>query len=202
MRDDPHLLDEIVIQTRDDGSWAVRPLRVVVVGGQAYVRSAFGTRGRWFRRVCEDAAVRVETRDGIAPVRLEPVHDPDLDDGLPGVSHRVRTTLALVPPRRRPPHRDRPPPPDRHGNLVHHPDRRPADRATALEDGHHRKPRDLPTVRAVRHVSLPFPQAHVLPPFVERHHGLRTLFRRRAERVLEGLLPGAGAYRPRRRRTG
>lgn len=81
MRDHLHRLDEIVIHTRgEDGSWAVRPLWVVVVAGQAYVRSAFGTRSRWFRRVREGAAVRVETLDGIAPVSLEPVHDAGLDD--------------------------------------------------------------------------------------------------------------------------
>jgi hypothetical protein len=76
------LLDEsaeIEMRTpRRDGSISSRPIWVVVVDGDAYVRSAFGTRGAWYRRALADgqAAIGVDSRT--VDVGVEPAHDDDV----------------------------------------------------------------------------------------------------------------------------
>jgi antibiotic biosynthesis monooxygenase (ABM) superfamily enzyme len=71
---------ELLIRTRRrDGSWAAQPVWVVTVDGEPYIRSAFGTRGLWYRRVRKDAEVRVEADGETLPVRLVPADDRDLN---------------------------------------------------------------------------------------------------------------------------
>ncbi|MEU9715058.1 DUF2255 family protein [Streptomyces sp. NPDC047976] len=70
---------EIVLWTRhEDGRWSARPLWMVLVDGRAYVRSAFGRRSAWYRRVLGRADVRIETASGRLPVALRPVGDSGL----------------------------------------------------------------------------------------------------------------------------
>jgi hypothetical protein len=51
------------------------PIWVVVVDGEAYVRSYRGERGAWYRRALRDGRVEIE---GIE-AGVEPEHDPELN---------------------------------------------------------------------------------------------------------------------------
>ncbi|MER7468295.1 DUF2255 family protein [Streptomyces sp. NPDC097981] len=74
---------EIVLWVRHaDGRWSARTVWLVVLGGQAYVRSAFGRRSAWYRRVLRDADTEVEVAGVRMSVTLRPV------DGL-GLVQRV-----------------------------------------------------------------------------------------------------------------
>lgn len=76
-----HRLREIGLRTReDDGSWTSRPLWIVGVDGEGYVRAAFGRRSQWLRSALGGAPLCVEAPWGVLPVRLEPVTDSDLND--------------------------------------------------------------------------------------------------------------------------
>ncbi|WP_314614302.1 DUF2255 family protein [Streptomyces stackebrandtii] len=76
-----HRLREIELRTRvDDGSWTSRPLWIVGVDGEGYVRAAFGRRSQWLRSALSGAPMRVEAPWGLFPVRLEPVLDSALED--------------------------------------------------------------------------------------------------------------------------
>ncbi|MFD4721940.1 DUF2255 family protein [Streptomyces sp. NPDC058423] len=63
---------------RADGRWSARTVWVVVLDGEAYVRSAFGRRSAWYRRVLRRAEVEVEVAGGRMAVVLRPVEDPEL----------------------------------------------------------------------------------------------------------------------------
>jgi hypothetical protein len=80
---DPTELDrlhEIRLRTRSsNGSSSSRPIWIVVVAGQAYIRSAFGTRSAWYRRVRAGGHADIEVGDETLPVRLEPVDDEALN---------------------------------------------------------------------------------------------------------------------------
>jgi hypothetical protein len=70
---------EIVMRVRRaDGRWSARPVWVVVLGGEAYVRSAFGRRSAWYRRVLRHADTEVEVAGARLSVTLQPVDDPAL----------------------------------------------------------------------------------------------------------------------------
>ncbi|WP_185911085.1 MULTISPECIES: DUF2255 family protein [Streptomyces] len=70
---------EIILWTRHaDGRWSARPLWMVLVGERAYVRSAFGRRSAWYRRVLEHADTRIESASGRLRVALRPVGDAGL----------------------------------------------------------------------------------------------------------------------------
>ncbi|MGW0807780.1 DUF2255 family protein [Nonomuraea sp. NPDC002799] len=86
--------EEIVMRVRHaDGRWSARPIWVVVIDGAAYVRSAFGHRSGWYRRVLADAATEIEL-DGVAvPVRLTPVDEPALVDRISG-GYRAKYALS------------------------------------------------------------------------------------------------------------
>jgi hypothetical protein len=72
--------DEIVMRTpRRDGSWSSRPIWVVVVDGEAYVRSYLGVRGAWYRRVRVDRRAEITVERETVPVGLEPVGDQGLE---------------------------------------------------------------------------------------------------------------------------
>jgi hypothetical protein len=51
----------------------------VVVAGEPYIRSAFGTRSSWYRRVRADGHAEVEVGDETLRVTLEPVDDEALN---------------------------------------------------------------------------------------------------------------------------
>ncbi|MFG3304974.1 DUF2255 family protein [Streptomyces wuyuanensis] len=61
-----------------DGRWSARTVWVVVLGGEAYVRSAFGRRSAWDRRVRRGAKVEVEVAGVRLSARLRPVEVPEL----------------------------------------------------------------------------------------------------------------------------
>ncbi|MER6218858.1 MULTISPECIES: DUF2255 family protein [unclassified Streptomyces] len=71
---------EIVLWVRDGGGrWSGRTVWVVVVDGEAYVRSAFGRRSAWYRRVLRRADSEVEVAAGVRRgVVLRPVAEPAL----------------------------------------------------------------------------------------------------------------------------
>jgi hypothetical protein len=92
---DPTKLDrlhEIGLRTRSgNGSWSSRPIWIVVVAGEPYIRSAFGTRSAWYRRVRADGHVDIEVGDETLPVRLEPIDDEALNGRI---SDAYRTKYA------------------------------------------------------------------------------------------------------------
>ncbi|WP_459644517.1 DUF2255 family protein [Kineococcus sp. NUM-3379] len=61
--------------TRRGDVWTSRQVWVVTVAGWAYVRSAFGTRAVWYRRVLTDPHARVVAGDLIFDVGFVPVRD-------------------------------------------------------------------------------------------------------------------------------
>ena len=68
---------EIVVRVRRaDGRWSARPVWVVVLGGEAFVRSAFGQRSAWYRRVLRHADTEVEVAGAQLSVTLQAVDDP------------------------------------------------------------------------------------------------------------------------------
>ncbi|WP_329191678.1 MULTISPECIES: DUF2255 family protein [unclassified Streptomyces] len=71
---------EIVLWVRGGGGrWSGRTVWVVVVDGEAYVRSAFGRRSAWYRRVLRRADTEVEVVAGVRlGVVLRPVAEPAL----------------------------------------------------------------------------------------------------------------------------
>ncbi|WP_316758219.1 DUF2255 family protein [Streptomyces herbicida] len=60
-----------------DGRWSARTVWVVVLDGEAYVRSAFGRRSAWYRRVLGHADTEVEVAGVRLSVALRPVDDPE-----------------------------------------------------------------------------------------------------------------------------
>ena len=69
-----------MVTPRSDGSVSQRPIWVVVVDGDAYVRSYMGERGAWYRRVLADGEASVVADGRTIDVGLEPAPDPDLND--------------------------------------------------------------------------------------------------------------------------
>ncbi|WP_433256098.1 DUF2255 family protein [Streptosporangium sp. CA-135522] len=87
-------LTEIVMRVRHaDGRWSARPIWVVEIDGEAYVRSAFGTRSFWYRRVLKSADTEVEIDGAVQSARLEPVNDPELVQRVSG-AYRAKYGLA------------------------------------------------------------------------------------------------------------
>ncbi|GGN95011.1 hypothetical protein GCM10011579_095130 [Streptomyces albiflavescens] len=76
---------EIVLWVRHaNGRWSARTVWVVVVDGEAYVRSAFGWRSAWYRRVLMHADTEVEVAGVRLSVALQPVDDPELVQRVSG----------------------------------------------------------------------------------------------------------------------
>ena len=70
-------VDEITIGfQRPDGSNGSTPIWVVTVGDDVYVRSIYGSRGGWYRRLRARPDGQVEDGDHVHPVHAEPVADP------------------------------------------------------------------------------------------------------------------------------
>jgi hypothetical protein len=72
--------DEIEMLTpRRDGSVSRRPIWVVVVDGDAYVRSYLGPRGAWYRRALADGRAALGVDGRTIEVGVEPVSDEDVN---------------------------------------------------------------------------------------------------------------------------
>ena len=72
---------EITMRTvRRDGSWSSRPIWVVVVDEQPYVRSANGERGVWYRKVLSGAEAEIVADGQTAPITAEPVRDQAMNE--------------------------------------------------------------------------------------------------------------------------
>ncbi|WP_051854514.1 DUF2255 family protein [Streptomyces sp. NRRL B-1347] len=87
---------EIVLWVRHaDGRWSGRAVWVVGVDGKAYVRSAFGRRSAWYRRVLRGAETEVGAEAGGArvSVALEAVDDPELVRRVSG-AYRAKYGLS------------------------------------------------------------------------------------------------------------
>ena len=67
---------EVTLLTRRDEAWTGRRVWVVAVEEQAYIRSAFGPRGAWYRRALTNPRVQVVSGDLTLDVLLQPVPDP------------------------------------------------------------------------------------------------------------------------------
>ena len=74
-------LDETVevdmVTPRRDGSLSSRPIWVVVVDGDAYVRSYRGESGAWYRRARADGQATIGVDGGAIEVGVEPVSDDE-----------------------------------------------------------------------------------------------------------------------------
>jgi hypothetical protein len=68
-----------MLTPRRDGSISHRPIWVVVVDGDAYVRSYLGPRGAWYRRARADGRATVGLDGRTIEVGVEPVSDEDLN---------------------------------------------------------------------------------------------------------------------------
>jgi hypothetical protein len=66
------------VTPRSDGSTSSRPIWVVVVDGDAYVRSYRGPRGAWYRRAQEDGRLTVVSD----AVEIDAAAEPALDDDV------------------------------------------------------------------------------------------------------------------------
>jgi hypothetical protein len=72
---------EVDIRTpRRDGSISSRPIWVVVVDGEAYVRSWKVERGAWYRRVLKDGRATIHVAGRTLDVGLEPAEDAELNE--------------------------------------------------------------------------------------------------------------------------
>jgi hypothetical protein len=74
-------LAEIDVRTpRRDGSVASRPIWVVVVDGEPYVRSYHGERGAWYRRSLADGHAEFVVGDRVLDLAVEPARGDELDE--------------------------------------------------------------------------------------------------------------------------
>jgi hypothetical protein len=65
---------------RRDGSLSSRPIWVVVVDGEAYVRSYHGPRGAWYRRALKDGGAAVGVGGSLVEVGVEPATGDELNE--------------------------------------------------------------------------------------------------------------------------
>jgi hypothetical protein len=68
-----------LLTPRRDGSISRRPIWVVVVDGDAYVRSYLAARGAWYQRVLLDGQATIAFDSRSIDVGMEPAKDPDLN---------------------------------------------------------------------------------------------------------------------------
>lgn len=77
------VLDESIeidlLTPRRDGSISRRPIWVVVVDGDAYVRSYRAARGAWYQRVLVSGRATIAFDSRSVEVGMEPAGDPDLN---------------------------------------------------------------------------------------------------------------------------
>ncbi|HET8600433.1 MAG TPA: DUF2255 family protein [Segeticoccus sp.] len=80
---------------RRDGSTSSRPIWVVVVDGEAYVRSFRGERGDWYRHAARGGRATIGSGGSTFPVTVEPVTDPELNQRI---SHAYRAKYEASSP--------------------------------------------------------------------------------------------------------
>ena len=84
-------LDESVevdmVTPRRDGSLSRRPIRVVVVDGNAYVRSYRGENGAWYRRARADGEATIGVEGRAIEVGDEPVSDDETNRKVSDAFH-------------------------------------------------------------------------------------------------------------------
>jgi len=68
-----------MLTPRRDGSTSSRPIWIVVVDGQAYVRSYRGPSGAWYRRALADGRAAIAVDGQTIDVAAEPEHDEVLN---------------------------------------------------------------------------------------------------------------------------
>ena len=68
-----------MLTPRRDGSVSSRPIWVVVVDGELYVRSYLGPRGAWYRRALADGRAAIGVDGRTVEVAVEPEHDEDVN---------------------------------------------------------------------------------------------------------------------------
>ena len=77
------LLDESIevdmVTPRRDGSLSKRPIWVVVVDGDPYVRSYLGPDGAWYKRALADRHAALEVAGGTIEVGAEPEHGEEIN---------------------------------------------------------------------------------------------------------------------------
>jgi hypothetical protein len=67
-----------MLTPRRDGSMSRRPIWVVVVDDNPYVRSHLGPRGAWYRRALADGAAAIDVDSRTIDVGVEPAHNEDV----------------------------------------------------------------------------------------------------------------------------
>jgi hypothetical protein len=73
--------DEITMRTmRRDGSWSTRPIWIVVVNDEPYVRSANGAGGMWYRKVLAGGRAEIMVDGQALPVSGVALHDKAVND--------------------------------------------------------------------------------------------------------------------------
>jgi hypothetical protein len=93
-------LHEIGLRTRSsNGSWSSRPIWIVVVASESYIRSAFGTRSAWYRRVRADGHADIEVGNETLQVRLQPVDDEALNGRISDAYCAKYSPPGPAPPR-------------------------------------------------------------------------------------------------------
>jgi hypothetical protein len=68
-----------MVTPRRDGSSSSRPIWIVVMDGQAYVRSYLGESGAWYRRAQADRRATLEVDGSTVDVAAEPVSDEEIN---------------------------------------------------------------------------------------------------------------------------
>jgi hypothetical protein len=71
-----------MLTPRRDGSVSIRPIWVVVVDGDAYVRSYKGASGAWYQRALTDHRAAIGIDEETFDVGLEPEHDEVLNERI------------------------------------------------------------------------------------------------------------------------
>jgi hypothetical protein len=71
-----------MLTPRGDGSVSIRPIWVVVVDGDAYVRSYKGASGAWYQHALTDHRAAIGLDDQTFDVGFEPEHDDQLNERI------------------------------------------------------------------------------------------------------------------------
>jgi hypothetical protein len=100
---DPDVLDLLdgaievdVVTPRRDGSESRLPIWVVVVDGEAYIRSFKGEQGAWYRRARADGRATIEVEGRSVPVALAPEGEPEINRRI---SEELRRKYGELSPR-------------------------------------------------------------------------------------------------------
>ena len=85
------LLDESIevdmVTPRRDGSLSKRPIWVVVIDGEPYVRSYLGPEGAWYKRALADGRAALEVAGKTIEVGTEPEHGEEINRRVSDAFH-------------------------------------------------------------------------------------------------------------------